>query len=360
MTNKRLEQIDQELIKLLGERISILSKSKPFSPEEQLSHGKSLLAQTDIPEFVWENLVTSCTAAVSITSKDSSLITHVTPRQITIIGGRGMIGQFFTQQLLLAGHNVSILERDDWKQASNLLGNAELVLICVPIERTIDVIREAAKYLAPTTILADVTSIKTPIVQAMLEAHTGPILGLHPMFGPGVTSFLSQKIVVCPARGDEAFQWFLELIASKGGTLITCTPEEHDQMMIAVQALRHFSTFCLGVFLMEEQINVSRSLEFASPVYRLGIDMVSRLFAQDSSLYIDIMIATEDRRQAIERLGKTFQKLAQLVIQKDQETLSRIFEETKTILGEETTRSLKESNYLINALSILLAANKVE
>ena len=230
MIDNRVEQIDRDLIKLLGERISLLTQSNLLSQEEQLLRWKSLLAQAGVPEFVWEKVVTSCTAAIYTASKASFLMSNVTPRWVTIIGGHGIIGQFFAKQLLSAGHKVSILGSGDWKQASDLLGNAELVLICVPIERTLEVIRDAAKYLAPTTVLADVASIKAPIVQGMLEEHTGPVLGLHPMFGPGVTSFLSQKVVVCPAREDEAFQWLLELIVSQGGKLITCTPEEHDQM----------------------------------------------------------------------------------------------------------------------------------
>ena len=266
------------------------------------------------------------------------------------------MGQFFTRQLSTAGHHVRILEPNDWEHADQLLGNAELVLICVPTEHAVTVIEKASQYLAPDTALADITSIKTPIVEAMLEQHSGPVLSLHPMFGPGTDSFLSQNVVACPARTQEAFQWLLDLLESRGGKVTVCTPQEHDQMMGIIQAIRHFSTFSLGVFLAEEGIDINQSLEFSSPLYRLKVDMVSRLFAQDSSLPLGIMLHAEEHRQAISRLATTYSRLAQLVSQKDYATLRQEFESTRGVFEQETTRALTETNYVIDSLSVLLAA----
>ena len=101
---------------------------------------------------------------------DSSSVSHERPKNITVIGGSGRMGQLFVQQLLAAGHNVSILGSKGWDDADTLLSLADLVLVSVPIERTIDIIKLAAKYLSPTTALADITSIKTQPLQAMLTS----------------------------------------------------------------------------------------------------------------------------------------------------------------------------------------------
>lgn len=354
---KKLQQIDQELIQLLKERISVLAASETPTLEEQLSDCRSILAQVGVPEFIWQNLVISCLAAVTAASSPK---VQIEPRNVTIIGGRGMMGKFFAERLEAAGHRVKILEYNDWDNADRLLSEAELVLVCVPIKITVAVIQKVAKYLAPTAVLADIASIKTPIVQAMLEHHTGPVLGLHPMFGPGVKSFLSQKVVVCPSRGQEAYQWFLDFMRNDGSQLTISTPEEHDRMTIAVQAIRHFSAFSLGVFLAEENIDISRTLEFASPIYRLESNIISRLFAQDGSLYADIILASEERCEAIGRLVDTFKRLAQLVAQKDRAALMQEFQTTCNFFQPESKRALEESHYIINALSILLAASEVK
>ena len=276
---------------------------------------------------------------------------------MTVIGGRGQMGRFFVEQLSSSGHYVDILGRDDWGNARQLLVKADLVIVSVPIEQTVPIIEKAARYLTASTTLADVTSIKTPIVQAMLDRHPGPVLGLHPMFGPGIDSFLSQNVVVCPGRQQQSYQWFLDFIASRGGKLIWCTPQEHDRMMVIVQAIRHFSTFGLGVFLAEEEIDLSRTLEFASPLYRMQLDLVGRLFAGDASLYLNVMSLVE-RPQVISRLAATYSRLAELIEKGDRAASIEEFEVASSFFGQETCRALEESNYMIDSLSRLLAANE--
>ena len=268
------------------------------------------------------------------------------------------MGRFFVQQLSSSGHHVDILGRDGWSNARQLLGLADLVIVSVPIDQTVPIIEKAAKYLGATTVLTDVTSIKAPIVQAMLDRHSGPVLGLHPMFGPGVDSFLSQNVVVCPGRQQQAYQWFLDFIASRGGKLIWSTPQEHDRVMDIVQAIRHFSTFGLGAFLAEEKIDLCRTLEFASPLYRMQLDVVGRLFAGDASLYLNVM-SLGQRSQVIKRLAATYSRLAELVETGDRAALIEEFEVACNFFAHQSCRALEESNYMIDSLSCLLAANEM-
>jgi prephenate dehydrogenase len=254
------------------------------------------------------------------------------PQKVTIIGGNGRMGKFFSEKLSSVGHNISILGNDDWKSADKLLTNADLVLISVPIEYTVDVIKRTAKYLTPTTALCDITSIKTQPVQAMLENHCGPVMGLHPMFGPAVKSFSEQKIIVCPGRKDDSFEWLLKLMKNQGGELIFVSPEEHDSIMVIVQATQHFSRFSLGVFLSQQEIDIDRSLSMSSPTYRQEVDIVQRLFAQNPNLCVDIMLATEERCQTIATLANTYNRLAKLILQKDRAGLIKEFETTQNFL----------------------------
>lgn len=351
-----LQEIDREIINLLGKRIEILNDSNLPGLQAESAETAKLLASRGVPEFVWKSITLSCAAAIASSHSPNP----VKPQKVTIIGGYGKLGRFFSQQLSTAGHDVSILEHTDWDDAPRLLGEAQLVLVCVPIERTLSVIQQAAPYLKADTALADITSIKTPIVQELLEQHKGPVLSLHPMFGPGVQSFLSQNVIVCPGRQEQAFKWLLDLIESSGGKLIACTPEEHDRMMVAIQAIRHFTNFSLGVFLAEEGIDISRSLDFSSPLYRLEIDIVSRLFAQDPALFVEIASADNERRQAITRLADTYSRLAQLVENQDQLALKREFENTRTTFAQGASQAVAESNHIIDSLSLLLAANDAE
>jgi prephenate dehydrogenase/chorismate mutase/prephenate dehydrogenase len=348
-----LQHIDRELIELLGKRIAFLREAKLKDYSENTIDVAQLLSQSGVPEFVWQHLSLSCAAASTIASPSKS----IQSRRVTIIGGRGKMGSFFAQELSTAGHQVNILEQDDWDKAAQLLG-VDLVLVCVPIECTLQAIERAAPYLNPSTALVDITSLKTTVVPAMLKHHPGPVVSLHPMFGPSVRSFLSQNVIVCPGRQLEACQWFLDAVASRGGKLVFCTPQEHDRMMVAVQAIRHFTTFSLGVFLAEEGIDCDRSLQFTTSLYRLQLNTVSRLFSQNGSLYLSLMLSDEERRQAISRLASTFHRLAQLIVQKEQAALTEEFETAQCYFQQYLGSSLPESDYMINSLSVFLAASE--
>lgn len=334
-----------------SDRHTLLTPSKISAIEEQLATLASLLAQGGVPESVRVNLVNSCYAALS--TVDSSSPRQITPRRITIIGGAGRMGRFFTQQLTAAGHNVRILENEDWEYADNLLSCAELVIVSVPIQWTADVIKRAAQYLAPTTALCDITSIKTEPMSAMLEHHRGPVMGLHPMFGPNVKSFAGQKVVACPGRNDDSFEWLLDFIKNQGGEVIVSTPEEHDNMMVIIQATRHFSRFSVGVFLAQEKIDIERSLCMSSPSYRQEIDIIKRLFTQNPHLCVDIMLATQDRCHAIAKLADTYNRLASLVAQKDRAAIIQEFETAQNFFAEEsiTSPNLSHENHADRHLS---------
>lgn len=340
MIPEKLKQTDERLIELLRDRLSLLAEAGIPALEEQVATVAPLLARLGVPEAVWANVVVSCFAAIAARIATQNQMNRVKPRQVTLIGGRGRMGKFFTEQLAAVGHQINVLGRQDWDDADRLLGEAELVLVSVPIEYTVDVIKRAAKYLLPTTALADITSIKSQPVQAMLAHHSGPVIGLHPMFGPSSKSFSGQKVVVCSGRNDDVFCWLLDLMASQGAELIACTPEEHDRMMVIIQATQHFSRFCLGVFLAQEDIDLERSLLMSSSNYRLEIDIVKRLLAQNPTLCADIMLATEERCQAIERLASTYSRLAQLVAHQDRATLIQEFATTQSFFTDQSDRAI--------------------
>ncbi len=277
------------------------------------------------------------------------------PKRVTIVGGNGLMGRFLAGRLRHFGHEVRPFGRRDWERADAFFADADLAIVGVPIDRTREVMERLAPFLGGRVPLADITSLKAPYVRAMLELHPGPVLGLHPMFGPGVKSFLSQRVIACEGRMTDRFAWFLRLIEEDGGKVVWATPEEHDRMMTIVQAVRHFAAMALGFFMSREKVDLGKSLEFASPVYRLELDIVGRLFAQDPALYADIMLATPERREAIGGMARTCVELAEIVARGDRPGLIEKFESAQRFFGAEAARSLEESGYLIDVLSERLA-----
>ena len=68
-----------------------------------------------------------------------------------------------------------------------MAGTCDLVVVSVPIRDTVRVIGEIAPFLREDQLLCDFTSLKTGPVAAMLRSKAA-VIGLHPMFGPTVSS----------------------------------------------------------------------------------------------------------------------------------------------------------------------------
>ncbi len=270
-------------------------------------------------------------------------------RSITIVGGGGAMGRLFSTLFRAAGHRVESLEAGDAAFAIERTANAALVLLAVPIERTCDLIA-ALPELPSDCVLADITSIKRAPLSAMLAAHPGPVVGLHPMFGPDVRSLAGQLVVVCHGRDPARYQWLLDLISGWGARLGEETAERHDQAMQVIQAMRHFTSIAYGLFLQREQADLHQLLRLSSPIYRLELGMVGRLFAQDPALYADIMLQAEDLPELIESYRDALDELLGLLREGRREALIERFGAARQHFGDLAPALLKESAALLGRM----------
>ncbi len=267
-------------------------------------------------------------------------------RKVIIIGGQGKIGKLFADLFAQSAYQVSILESDNWQKAEEFFEKAALVLVAVPINVTTKVIQQLTN-LPDDCVLADVTSIKREPLNAMLNTHAGNVVGLHPMFGPDVKNFHEQTIVVCHGRGKENYQWLLQQLEVWKAELFYTTSEEHDEAMIIVQSLRHFSTIAYGYHLFYEGVDLDTLLAICSPIYRLELTMVGRLFAQDPSLYTEIIFSNPESQLVIKRFIQRFERLLSLLKDNDKVAFNQVFLRTKDWFGEYADNFLNESGRML-------------
>lgn len=270
--------------------------------------------------------------------------------RVLIVGGQGQMGRFFSSLFKKSGYEVRILGANDWENAAALCRDIDLCLISVPIDITPEIIRQISPHLTPDTVLADLTSIKKGPLDAMLDAHKGPVIGMHPIFGPTSGSLDKQIMVVCPGREHEKCKWITDQLALWDAVIVQATAEEHDQVMEIVQALRHFATFSFGKFLYETHVGLERTLEFSSPIYRLELGMVGRLFAQDAKLYSEIIFASPQRRQMLKKYIDSVSRNLEMLEQNDKSTFNREFAQIAEWFGPFSEQAMRESTFLINKL----------
>ena len=196
-------------------------------------------------------------------------------------------------------------------------------------------------------ILADITSIKEKPLYEMMKVHAGPVVGLHPMFGPDISNLIKQTIIVCDGRLSNKYCWLLEQFQVWGAKTYSVEANSHDKAMSMVQVMRHFSTIAYGYHLMTEGANLSQLVEMSSPIYRLELIMVGRLFAQNPILYSDIIFANPDNISMMKRFALRFLELLKDVEQGDKDAFVEMFKQVSNWFGNYANDFLKESKAML-------------
>ena len=361
-----IDEIDSDLVKLLQRRLQVTSKvgalksgvGKPiYDAEREASLFAKRRAQAsdaglspDLIEDVLRRLMRD-----SYVSQDASGYRCVNPRckKVVVVGGKGQLGSVFVDLFERSEYKVEVLGQQDWPNSEAILADASVVIVAVPIRLTAMVINKL-NNLPEDCILADLTSIKESPLFEMKKAHAGPVVGLHPMFGPDVTGLIKQTIIECEGRFPEQYQWLLEQFQVWGAKIYPVQAHEHDQAMSMVQVMRHFSTIAYGYHLMSEGADIEKLVDMSSPIYRLELIMVGRLFAQDPVLYADIIFANKDNIDMMKRFAYRFLELLEDVSLDDKDAFVGMFTHVSDWFGDYAGDFLEESK------SMLLKANELK
>jgi len=356
----KIDIVDAQLIDLISQRLALVAevgevKSEAgvpiYAPEREAAMLAKRRAEADdagIGGDLIEDVLRRLMRESYHREKDTGFkCLNPELSKAVVIGGHGKLGSVFCKMLSLSGYQVEVLEKDDWLSAKAMLADAGLVVVSVPINKTNDIIANLTGLLPDNCILVDLTSTKASPMNSMLAAHQGPVLGLHPMFGPDVVSLAKQVIIYCHGRGQDKYQWLLDQIAIWGAKLTEAQPTEHDKAMKLVQGMRHFTTFVYGQHLANENPDLAKLLEFSSPIYRLELAMVGRLFAQDAELYADIIFSSSDNHAMFERYLNHFSQASKLLAAGDREAFIKNFKHVSDWFGDYSSQFLDESRNLL-------------
>ena len=361
-----IDGIDSQLVELLTKRLAVTTKvgelksaeGMPiFDPEREAAliskrrkQAENSGLKGDLIEDILRRLMRD-----SYVSQDASGYQCINPdcKKVVVVGGKGQLGRVFVDLFKRSSYQVSVIEQDDWPNSEVILADANLVIVAVPIRLTSMVIHHL-NNLPDDCILADFTSIKESPLYEMMKVHQGPVVGLHPMFGPDVTGLIKQTIIVCDGRDKSQYQWLLKQFQVWGAKTYSVSAHEHDQAMSMVQVMRHFSTIAYGYHLMAEGADIENLVNMSSPIYRLELIMVGRLFAQDPILYSDIIFSNPDNISMMKRFAYRFLELLEDVETGDKQAFVTMFLQVSDWFGEYADEFLAESK------NMLLKANELK
>lgn len=341
----QIDKIDQDILRLLSKRLSLVSQVGEikshfglfiYAPEREKTivscrrqEAQTLGISPDLVEDLLRRIMRE-----SYSNENEKGFQPLSPnlRPIVIVGGQGKMGQFFMKMLTLSGYTVRILDQNDWIHAESILLNVGVVFISVPIH-LVKTVANKLPRLSHDCIVVDLSSIKNDSLKAILDVHSGPVLGLHPMFSPDSGNMIKQIVICCEARYPESYQWLLRQIKLWGAKIYRCNSIEHDRYMGFIQGLCHLITFTVGYHLLKENINLKKIISFSSPIFRLELVKLGRLFNQNPHLYADIIMESKNNIVLIKRYYKRLGKILILLEQNNKQEFIKQFNKIKHWLG---------------------------
>ena len=254
--------------------------------------------------------------------------------RIGIIGGTNGLGKCFVDFFISKfGTNKEILFSGRQTDITNesIVETCDLVIFAVPISHTVEVIQSLAHLSREDQVWMDFTSIKESPVEAMMQSKA-EVCGAHPLFGP-VNNPKGQTVVLCPDRiGEDSYQVVRGIF--EDFQILESTAIEHDKLMGMVQNLSHFADFVLGKTLKDVGADIPNLMAFSSPPYRIKLDLLARIFAQNSVLYADISSHNHHGRVFEQAFLEAAQFFVSQIRAGNRELISQEFTEIKAFLGD--------------------------
>lgn len=276
---------------------------------------------------------------------------------ITIIGAHGKMGQAFSELFTARGLEVLEVDITTALTAQEAIPQSDIVIFSVPISQTSQIISELAPLAKEGSLLTDFTSIKSPAVQALQDhaPESCEVMGLHPMFGPSMVKDLKKQVfAACPVRSGDWTRFLIAFLEEEGSLVKILDAEEHDQMMSVIQGLTHISAIATAMALKELDVDINKSLDFSSPVYRLRLEMVGRILSQSAPLYAEIAIENPLTKKSLKAYLNAIKKLMKYVSSDDEKGFIQAFESASEFLGDFKDEAYQRTTKLIQQSKDLL------
>ena len=179
---------------------------------------------------------------------------------------------------------------------SEAIRDADVVILCVPIEAMAGLVHEFRDALKPTALVTDVGSVKGSVVRDIEPLLEGRALwiGSHPMAGSEQAGFAAARpdlfvgaaVVVTPTEHTkrEADRRMTQFWEALGARVFSLKPKFHDQCVSQISHLPHLLAAAL----------VCHTKEDARSIAGGGFRDVTRIASGSPELWAEILLANAD------------------------------------------------------------------
>lgn len=196
------------------------------------------------------------------------------------------------------------------------IASCDLVVVCVPVIRSVGLLRRIGKRMAPGAVLTDAGSVKSEIVREA-QAAVGPgveFVGGHPIAGTedsgfpaaDASLFKGRTVILTPTGENtgEALRRVERIWKMAGARVLRMDPDVHDHVFAYVSHLPHAVAYALvhSVATLDSKVPLGYSAG--------GFRDFTRIASSNPEMWKDISL--QNRGEVLRALGHYRKNLALL------------------------------------------------
>ena len=301
-----IRRMDAEIARLIAEQSKAGGDGATF-----LDIGKRAGLDADLCHEIADALDRHRTKDASPVSTD--------PLKISIIGGAGKMGAWFSDLLSSAGHEITVIDPTSGNNRTiEDCKGSDVVIISVPIHSTLGILEKLDPICRKDALIFDLSSLKSPIVEKLKDmAKTRNVCSIHPMFGPSAESMKGRNLIICDCGNRKAVEMVDSLLSGRGGNFRIMDIEDHDVYMSYVLGLSHAVNIAFFTALERSGLSFRDLESVASTTLRKNLDTNVSVALEDPTLYYEIQHMNVHRDETWELFSKAVEDLKKASLSDD-------------------------------------------
>ena len=214
------------------------------------------------------------------------------------------------------------------------ISNADLVILSIPVDASLELVDEVLSNISDSTLVIDVGSTKQLFCKAITNhPDRRNLLATHPIAGTEHSGpraailglFKNKTIIICEVE-KTAFKLqekALKLFSELGMRIRYMNPEAHDKHIAYVSHLSHISSFMLGKTVIEKEKNERDIFDMAGS----GFESTVRLAKSSPEMWTPIF--KQNKENVLETLDEYIANLKQFKFLMEKDDFQAIYQEMK-------------------------------
>jgi prephenate dehydrogenase len=273
-------------------------------------------------------------------------------QQVAIVGAAGKMGTWFASYFAQRGLEVSAYDTNQKKMLKTsskvkvqeslfkCVRDADLVFVCVPVQKTPEAIKECTKNMKDGAIIAEISSVKNKTFAALkkIPNNLRPLC-IHPMFGPGASKKVQTRVLLVPVRNEKIEVKIAKEIFENANVIVLPNAKQHDKSIAIVLGLTYFANIVFARVMSSG--NISMLKQVSGTTFGLQSLIAESILTEEPDLVIALIGENVYAKKYINRYLKEAAALARLAVANESNDLRAELQKLK--LNMQKRQDLQQS-----------------